>query len=554
MPRKSQRAKTGAIAYSYLRFSSPEQMKGDSLRRQTEESAKYAEEYGLTIDRTLKLQDLGISAFRGKNANEGALAAFLEAIKSGRVAPGSTLLVESLDRLSRDEIPAAMAQFLLIINSGITIVTLLDKMVYSRESIKQNPGSLFVSLGIMMRAHNESDDKSKRVAKAWAQKRKKAREDSIPLSKNCPGWLRKTKTCYAIIPERAAIVRRIFHLAAEGMGKRTITKVLNKEGIPTWGGKAWYDSHVWKLLFNPTVLGTFQPRRRDPETGKYVPDGEPILNYFPAVITPQEWQAAKSRPSAPRGPRSLQIGNLFTGLVFCGYTGYTMRYSSRGENSYLRSDLERFDPDATPQTWPYWHFEKTVLKYLRELDWETLINPNGDPEKDRLQAEVAALNLEVSQKRDAINRIIDSFAAGDQPPALAKAAHERAVKIAADLEATENSLREVSKELKSREAGAKTVVTGIEEFKALISAGSPKERLRLQTEIRRRISRIHCYRFGVQNEYGIILNNAPAIQIQYPNDESRFIWIGTNNPLRKPRAKKPQGQPEAGVEDLSGER
>lgn len=92
-----------------------------------------------------------------------------------------------------------------------------------------------------------------------------------------------------------------------------------QRGVKTWGGKSWYDSHTWKLLFNPTILGTFLPRHRDAQTGKYVPDGEPILNYFPAVITPQEWQAAKSRPTVPRGPRFLRTGNLFSGLVYCGH-------------------------------------------------------------------------------------------------------------------------------------------------------------------------------------------------------------------------------------------
>jgi DNA invertase Pin-like site-specific DNA recombinase len=534
IPNTTQQPEATGIAYSYIRFSSAEQAKGDSKSRQTTASEEYAQDHGLTIDRSLHLQDLGVSAFRGKNAAEGALAGFFEAIQTGQVTPGSTLLVESLDRLSRDQITSALTQFLNIINSGITVVTLMDKMVYNRETINQNPGSLMMSIVIMMRAHEESATKSERIGSAWAKKRRKARENGTPLSKNCPGWLRKTKTCYEIIPERAAIVRRIFHLAADGMGKRTITKTLNKEGIPTWGGKSWYDSHVWKLLFNPTVLGTFQPRRRDPETGKYVPDGEPILDYFPAAITPAEWQAAKSRPSAPRGPRSLKIGNLFSGLVYCGYTGYKMRFTCRAKHSFLRGDIERFDPEATPQSWPYSHFEKSVLKYLHELDWQGLINPKGDPEKERLQAKAASLSIEAAQKREAINRILDRFTTGDQPPALARAAHERAAKIAADLENAEERLKEVAKELKTRESRAKAVSTGIEEFKTLISTGSRNERLRLQTEIRRRISRINCYRHGVQNEMGVILNSSPALEIQYPNDESRFVWIGTNNPICNP--------------------
>jgi len=37
------------IAYSYIRFSTPEQLKGDSLRRQLEKSQNYADEHGLDL-------------------------------------------------------------------------------------------------------------------------------------------------------------------------------------------------------------------------------------------------------------------------------------------------------------------------------------------------------------------------------------------------------------------------------------------------------------------------------------------------------------------------
>src|ERR1700758_3473375 len=50
-------------AYSYIRFSSPEQAKGDSLRRQTEAAEAYAKERGLSLDSSLTFRDLGISAF-----------------------------------------------------------------------------------------------------------------------------------------------------------------------------------------------------------------------------------------------------------------------------------------------------------------------------------------------------------------------------------------------------------------------------------------------------------------------------------------------------------
>ena len=57
-------------AYSYVRFSTPQQAAGDSLQRQKDKAAKYALEHGLTLDTELKMMDLGVSAHRGKNVRD----------------------------------------------------------------------------------------------------------------------------------------------------------------------------------------------------------------------------------------------------------------------------------------------------------------------------------------------------------------------------------------------------------------------------------------------------------------------------------------------------
>src|ERR1700739_3168974 len=92
--------------YSYARWSTPEQARGDTLRRQLEMSREYAAEQGLELDETFR--DPGVSAYRGKNRHEGALANFIAQIDSGKIERGSFLLVESLDRLSREQVLFAL--------------------------------------------------------------------------------------------------------------------------------------------------------------------------------------------------------------------------------------------------------------------------------------------------------------------------------------------------------------------------------------------------------------------------------------------------------------
>jgi DNA invertase Pin-like site-specific DNA recombinase len=118
-------------AYSYLRMSTDLQLKGDSRRRQLEASRAYAEANDLNLAQDAELEDIGVSAFKGANARDGAaLGRFLEAVRSGAINPGSYLIVESLDRLSREQVLTAQSLFLSIIQAGINLVTLMDGKVY----------------------------------------------------------------------------------------------------------------------------------------------------------------------------------------------------------------------------------------------------------------------------------------------------------------------------------------------------------------------------------------------------------------------------------------
>src|SRR3954451_1430087 len=97
-------AKQQPKAYSYKRFSTPAQAEGDSLRRQTAMAQAWADRVGVPLDTELKLTDEGLSAYTGANQDVGALGAFLDAVREGSVPQGSWLLVENLDRLSREPV------------------------------------------------------------------------------------------------------------------------------------------------------------------------------------------------------------------------------------------------------------------------------------------------------------------------------------------------------------------------------------------------------------------------------------------------------------------
>lgn len=566
---KPRKTASSGIAYSYIRFSRPEQMRGDSLRRQTQASVDYAAKHGLRIDTTLHLQDLGVSAFRGKNAIEGALAGFLLAVQSGKVVPGATLLVESLDRLSREQITEALTQFLSIINAGITVVTLIDGFSYSRETINENPGSLMMSIVFMMRAHDESLTKGKRVGAAWGKKRDLAITTKKPLTKMCPEWLELTESGYVIRPDRGLIVERIFKMSAEGNGKRSIAKTFNEEGIPTWSvwateprdpetgefivpatpeesrigklrGNGWHDSYIQKILHSEAVLGIFQPHKRNPETFIREPYGDPIEGYFPPVITTELWEKARRRPVLARGPRKVKIANLFSGLVWDGYTGAIMRFVDKGHKDrpndwrYLQSDISRLKPGTKGQTWPYTHFEKTVLNRLRTLDWGSLVDTQPDNESASLRLQEAELSWKAKKLRKDMDKVIRAFIADDTPQALQKAAKANAAKIAEELESVESQLNIAREALDQLASEKSAMAEGLDEFRALIDAGDPESRIRLQTEIRRRIKRITLFRKGghpmLKPAEESTQQPKPTIEIIYANGAKQYLVVSRIGP------------------------
>jgi len=272
-------------AYSYIRFSTPQQLKGDSMRRQLEASRAYAKENNLLLDETLR--DIGVSAFKGKNATEGALRKFIELVEAGRIEKGSLLILESLDRLSRQQVFAALSLFSSILSAGVEIVTLADDQRYTADSINE-VGQLMYSLMSLSRSHEESAMKSKRLSASWESKRKLAAESGKPMTSQRPKWLRMSqdKKSFEIIEERAEIVRRIFELSIAGTDQRKIAASFNEQQIsPFNNGEMWHSSYIAKVLNSKAAIGEFQPMRN----GEPVGDLTELVNLMRMVCQWQRW-------------------------------------------------------------------------------------------------------------------------------------------------------------------------------------------------------------------------------------------------------------------------
>ncbi|WP_018293722.1 recombinase family protein [Mariprofundus ferrooxydans] len=409
-------------AYSYIRFSTPDQLKGDSLRRQLEASRAYAEQHNLLLDDTLR--DLGVSGFRGKNRTEGALKEFIDLVENGEIAEGSVLILESLDRLSRDEIMSSLNLFTSLLAAGIEIVTLADGQRYTKKSIN-DIGQLIISLVVMSRAHEESAMKSKRLSASWENKRKLAIESKRPMTARCPYWLRlkEDRSSYEIIEERAAIVREIFEKTIAGKGKRTIASELNQRGVDTWEvgkrkGKFWQSSYVAKILENRAVFGEFQPCKKSDRK----PVGVAIPDYYPAVVTFEEFAQAQAAIKSRRvcgGRKGKGFSNLFTGVCKCGVCGSTARFLNKGKRprggKYLVcSNRHAKAGCSNSKHWRYDYFEKVALILLSDkINWQAALSSNSS-DKARLEKELICAEQELADAKKKVERFSLLFESADE--------------------------------------------------------------------------------------------------------------------------------------------
>ena len=405
-PQASTAKSARARAYSYVRMSTEAQLLGDSLRRQVERSNAYAAEHELYL--VEDYHDLGVSAFRGANVVEGKLGAFLRAVKSGKVARGSTLLVESLDRLSRQQVRKSLRLFLDIIDSGINIVTLIDKHIYTENC---DAMELMMSIMVMSRANEESETKRDRVSQAWAKKR--ANANTKPITAMCPGWLKlsRERTRFEVIQDRAKIVRSIFEDSTSGLGHYIIVKRLNESRVSPFGPgrktkrgtRGWYTCSVRAILANRAVLGEFQPHHY--VNGKRLADGDPIKNYFPPIIDEdlfyraqqaREQRLIRTLRKGRGGRKGPNISNLFSGIARCAYCGSSMHFenkASHGAGTYLFCSNARRGLGCTvTKSWRYADFETSFLAFVSELDLVSILNSDAQQQtRLNLENEISAM-------------------------------------------------------------------------------------------------------------------------------------------------------------------
>ncbi|MBN3231183.1 recombinase family protein [Pectobacterium brasiliense] len=465
--------------YLYVRVSSDQQIQGDGLDRQESMLIDYFNDnaaiqgfdpqYEIIIDE-------GRSAFKAEHLQENAgLGKFFKQVKGGLIQPGSVLIVESLDRFSREN-PFKCVEYISHLDKKQIELHDVDKrLIISRR----HSNSLTFATMIAERAYEESRLKSHRIRKGWDKRRRMAKEEGQYMIKNCPPWISIVNNKYEL-NDNAKIIRDVFELYLSGIRSFNISKIMNDSGRLI-NEKLWTGTKICRVLRNVRCKGDYITniidRDFDNDTVNVTSD---ILKIYPAIVSDDEFREVQRRLEGHN--YSGRIRNdlkktLFSYVVKCSYCGSALSMSTTGEYTYLKCSNAREKNGCTASMFPYMPFEKAMLKHIKGIDIAAVLN-NMDGkfnEIDKIKSEIVELEKNIDEyvqgiaKRKKKGQLIP-FAMLDEQSQV------------------EDKLKALKESLSSKSESAS--ITHVEFSDDVHDVKNIEERARLEVELKKVIKRI----------------------------------------------------------------
>jgi DNA invertase Pin-like site-specific DNA recombinase len=259
--------------------------------------------------------DNDVSAYSGKPRPQ--YAKLMEAVQAGRV---DVVLAWDPDRLHRS--PAELESFIASVErAGVDVVTVQagdwDLSTANGRLTARLLGSI---------ARHESEHKSERVRRALEQNATAGR----PHGRRAYGWQRQQTpgdgVREVVVPEEAAVVRRIADALLAGNSLRSVTAALNTEGVSSPTGKPWGKNMVRALVLRERNAGLRVHH------GEVIGDGD-----WEAILDRGRWEQLRAALSDPGRKTSTgtAAAHLLSGIARCGVCGATLRVAqNRGVPSY----------------------------------------------------------------------------------------------------------------------------------------------------------------------------------------------------------------------------
>lgn len=243
---------------------------------------------------------------------------------------------------------------------------------------------------------------------------------------------------HLIIDEEAAeVVRTVFKLYADGMGRTNIARYLNEQGIPNpteykkrkglpYRGTAMKYASMWKyfsisdMLRNEMYIGNMvQGKYRNltykSKSSKPVPKEEWIVveNTHDPIIDRDLWDKVQKMLDQRSRPMCTGEISIWANKVKCLYCGYGMRMIKNREYRYLRCSSKYYDKIACPGgIIPLRFLEEAVLRELNDIidsffdeeeaERNLSVRRKSELERKKLQKEITAVSRQIHDLENAI--------------------------------------------------------------------------------------------------------------------------------------------------------
>ncbi|WP_110641828.1 recombinase family protein [Salinicola sp. CPA57] len=379
-----------AQAISYIRFSSALQRGGSSTDRQSRMIADWLKAHPDVSLSPISASDEGRSGFSGAHLQHG-LGQILAAIEDGKIATGDFILIEAMDRLGRLPPLEMLSLLQRIVGAGVNVVTLEDSQTYSKESLNEKIGDLFILVGKISQAHEYSKNLSRRMKAAYESKRQKAK-DGETIKRYTPFWLTSDGK---IIEEWKEGIERVVEYYLKGWGPRNIViELVSKNLIPE----------------NTTTQSVRKWLRSKALVGSWDNNGDEIENVVDAVIDRETFyrvQTEIKRREVDHSPRStFKLSGLIK-CKECGSSYYITKKMVKGYPQHSAKCLGREKKGAdfcsNQKQLPYVVLLHALESYLPEQLSQLAYDSSLDEELNK----ISALKSERTAIDDQLNVLLD---------------------------------------------------------------------------------------------------------------------------------------------------
>ncbi|WP_167519806.1 recombinase family protein [Enterobacter cancerogenus] len=372
------------VAIGYMRYSSKLQGGGSTIHRQKSLINKWVEDQKTHHGKVYEVKfytDKGLSGWTGENLLAGALGRLIEEVETGGYPEGTPIILESIDRLSRQGHEEATAILRRLTSTGCVVHSILDRQVIHRSDLKTFIGAMQI-IAVAERGREESDIKSERVSSSKKRNYELAKLGKKLVTKNLPGWIYlDQKGKMQIDPVKQKLVQEIFEMRLAGHTYQGIAEAMTNRGEPVLnerkGAQRWLPNSIRTLLHSRSVIGVL-PASKVNEEYKEIED------YFPSAITKDLFYAVNDlNVPAVRSREKKQYPEtvfLFKGLVKCRYCkgNVFMNGAKPGYWGRIRC-IGHHDKVCDAPSLPRYDFEQSLITrifpLLKSMDVRTEKNP-----------------------------------------------------------------------------------------------------------------------------------------------------------------------------------